>query len=124
MPATSGSWYVMVAPIPSMCRITCASFGSFLTSRVRASAHAGDQADAETGGNQPVRQHTVVIAGRLHANDDRPFERQQRSDQVVVVSPGVQDCHTPPTSSSNLLDQNLVTVLGNVDGYERRLRPA
>src|SRR3954453_14508660 len=84
--------------------------------------HAGDEPHTEPGFDQTVCQNSVIVAGRLEADDDRLLHRLQRGDQLVVIGSGVQDRHAAPASSANSFDQDLVAVLGNIDCYERRLR--
>src|SRR3954452_24303080 len=111
-----------------MCRMTCASFRVVLVPAVVQSLsgarerHAGDEPHTEPGFDQTVCQNSVIVAGRLEADDDRLLHRLQRGDQLFVIGSGVQDRHAAPASSANSFDQDLVAVLGNIDCYERRLR--
>src|SRR3954451_17032078 len=106
-----------------MCRVTCASLGSFLSqplwsaSRVRASARderqGGDQPDREAGLQKAPGEWTMVVAGGLESAGDRLAEAGQEVDKAVVVSPGVEHRQASPASVAGDLDQDLVAGLAD-----------
>jgi hypothetical protein len=88
VPATSGSWKICTAPICSMCRMTWASFGSFLSqllcsaSRVRASATDETSFSSKPADPRAIHQGPVVVARRLEPDRDRLLETPQDVDQA------------------------------------------
>ena len=125
MPATSGSWKTWTAPICSMCRITCASFGSFLSqllcsaSRVRASATDDTSFSSKPAAAKVIHQGAMVVAGRLEPDPDRQAESLQRiAIRRSIVVARVRHRHPAAALLAGDGDQHLVTVLGNVDAYQ------
>ena len=69
-----------------------------------------------------MHQTAVIVPGRFEADDHRLAEAGQGGDQAVVLGASIE--HGQPTSAHtrSRIDKDFMTVLGNVDGYERRLR--
>lgn len=78
----------------------------------------GDQAQLQAGLEQPVRQRPMIVAGRLETDDDRLLEAGEHGDQAVMVFAGVENSEPAPAHTTGLLDQDLVAVLGDVDGCQ------
>ena len=93
VPATIGSWKIWTAPICSMCRMTCASFGSFLSqllcsaSRVRARATDDTSFRSNPAHAEMIHQHAMIIAGGLEPDPDRQAVIPQDRDQAHEVRP-------------------------------------
>ena len=65
-----------------------------------------------------VRQRTMVITRRLEPDDDRAPDSSEFFGKAVIVLPGRHDGHPPAPAAFRSLDENLLSALGHVDGYQ------
>ena len=78
----------------------------------------GDEAQFEPGLDQTPRERSVVVPGRLKADQDRALEACQRVDKPVVIGARVENGEPAPAACVRMLDEHLVAYLRNVDGYQ------
>ena len=64
----------------------------------------------------------MIVTGWFEADDDRLAERTKSLDQAIVFGAIVEDAQSSASHSRSGFDENLVAVLGDIDGYKRRLR--
>lgn len=79
-------------------------------------ADRGDKLEFEPGLSEMMRQRPVIVAGRLEPDPNRHVVTDQRRGQAMEVFQRVHDRHAPTTLLAGDSDQDLVAVLGNVDG--------
>jgi hypothetical protein len=84
--------------------------------------HARDQSGFEASRDQAMRQAAVIITGWLEANDHRPAEASQGGNQTVVLCASIRHGQPPSAHARPWINENFMAILGNVDGYKRRLR--
>src|SRR5262249_12904424 len=84
--------------------------------------HARDQSGLESRNNQAMRQAAVIVAGWLEADDHWLAEAGQGVDQAVVFCATVEHGQSTSAHARSRINENFMTVLGDVDAYKRRLR--
>lgn len=60
----------------------------------------------------------MVVAGGFKASNHRLTEVEQCGDEAIVFRPAVENDEAPPSLLSRKFDQDIVAVLGNIDGYQ------
>src|SRR5579875_299429 len=69
-------------------------------------------------GLQEMRQRTMVVASSFKADPDWVLQLMQVIGKTAKLHGGVQQNQTLAALSSGCFDQDFVTRLGNVDGYQ------
>ncbi len=83
-----------------------------------------NEAKLETCLKQTIRQRSVIVAGRFETREHRSAKILEQRDEMIVFRPRVGHDQPPSASPSWHLDQHVIAVLGNVDGYQRGIRLA
>jgi hypothetical protein len=60
----------------------------------------------------------MVVAGGFEANDHAPADIGQICCKAIVISLGGHHRHPPRSPALRALDENLLPVLGHIDGYQ------
>jgi hypothetical protein len=67
---------------------------------------------------QEVRERTMVVARGLENDEDRMLEAMKVVGKEAELGRGVRQDQTLATLPAGRFDQNVVTQLGDIDGYQ------
>ena len=65
-----------------------------------------------------MRQCPMIVTSGLKAHDNRAGDCSQIISQAVIISFRGHHGHTPPATALGAFNQNLLAVLGHINGYQ------